>query len=84
MRSLGIDCGTERTGYGVIESDGRDHRLVCSGVIVAPAKAVVDTQYRFEIREQVLPRQELADHRTDDGRATEPTADQYEVILVHR
>ena len=33
MRVLGIDCGTERTGYGVIESDGRDHRIVTSGVI---------------------------------------------------
>ncbi|MCC6363583.1 MAG: crossover junction endodeoxyribonuclease RuvC [Bryobacterales bacterium] len=33
MRVLGIDCGTERTGYGVIETDGRDHRLVASGVI---------------------------------------------------
>ena len=26
MRVLGIDCGTERTGWGVIESDGRRHR----------------------------------------------------------
>ena len=33
MRVLGIDCGTERTGYGVIESDGRQHRIVASGVI---------------------------------------------------
>ncbi|MCL4402585.1 MAG: crossover junction endodeoxyribonuclease RuvC [Acidobacteria bacterium] len=33
MRVLGIDCGTERTGYGVIESDGRLHRLVACGVI---------------------------------------------------
>jgi crossover junction endodeoxyribonuclease RuvC len=33
MRVLGIDCGTERTGYGVIESDGRDHRLIAFGVI---------------------------------------------------
>jgi crossover junction endodeoxyribonuclease RuvC len=33
MRILGIDCGTERTGYGVIESDGRAHRVVASGVI---------------------------------------------------
>ena len=23
MRILGIDCGSARTGYGVIESDGR-------------------------------------------------------------
>jgi crossover junction endodeoxyribonuclease RuvC len=33
VRVLGIDCGSERTGYGVIESDGVDHRLVASGVI---------------------------------------------------
>ena len=33
MRVLGIDCGTERTGYGVIDTDGRAHRMVASGVI---------------------------------------------------
>jgi crossover junction endodeoxyribonuclease RuvC len=33
MRVLGIDCGTERTGYGVIDSDGRLHRLVAAGCI---------------------------------------------------
>jgi crossover junction endodeoxyribonuclease RuvC len=33
MRVLGIDCGAERTGYGVIDSDGREHRLVTAGVI---------------------------------------------------
>ena len=33
MRVLGIDCGTERTGYGVIDSDGRDHRMVAAGCI---------------------------------------------------
>lgn len=33
MRILGVDCGTERTGYGVIDSDGRSHRLICCGVI---------------------------------------------------
>src|SRR5690348_629036 len=38
MRILGIDCGTERTGYGVIESDGRDHSIVASGVIRTKAK----------------------------------------------
>jgi crossover junction endodeoxyribonuclease RuvC len=39
MRVLGIDCGTERTGYGVIESDGRDHRLVTFGVIRTSPKS---------------------------------------------
>lgn len=33
MRILGIDCGTEKTGFGVIDSDGREHHLVASGVI---------------------------------------------------
>lgn len=33
MRILGIDCGTERTGWGVIESDGRRHSVVAHGVI---------------------------------------------------
>jgi crossover junction endodeoxyribonuclease RuvC len=41
MRVLGIDCGTERTGYGVIESDGVRHRLVSSGVIrTSPKQAM--------------------------------------------
>ena len=33
MRVLGIDCGSERTGYVVIDSDGLDHRLLAAGVI---------------------------------------------------
>lgn len=33
MRVLGVDCGTERTGWGVIESDGRRHQILSHGVI---------------------------------------------------
>src|SRR5450631_2619080 len=33
MRVLGIDCGTERTGWGVIESDGRRHSVHAHGLI---------------------------------------------------
>ena len=33
MRVLGIDCGSERTGYGVIDSDGSLHRMIAAGVI---------------------------------------------------
>src|SRR5689334_20296102 len=33
MRILGVDCGSVKTGYGVIETDGRDHSLVAAGVI---------------------------------------------------
>ena len=44
MRVLGIDCGSERTGYGVIESDGAAHRLLIAGVIRTSSKS------RFEAR----------------------------------
>jgi crossover junction endodeoxyribonuclease RuvC len=33
VRVLGIDCGSEKTGYGIVDSDGVDHRLVAAGVI---------------------------------------------------
>jgi crossover junction endodeoxyribonuclease RuvC len=33
MRVLGIDCGTEKTGFGVIESDGVRHRMIAAGVV---------------------------------------------------
>ena len=39
MRILGVDCGSARTGYGVIESDGRDHRMLVSGTIVTNTRA---------------------------------------------
>jgi crossover junction endodeoxyribonuclease RuvC len=35
---LGVDCGTQRTGFGVIESDGGGHRLIASGVIVTKVR----------------------------------------------
>jgi crossover junction endodeoxyribonuclease RuvC len=38
MRVLGIDCGTERTGWGVIESDGRSHGVLGHGVIATAAR----------------------------------------------
>ncbi len=44
MRVLGIDCGSHRTGYGVIDSDGLTHHMVAAGVILADRKS------RFEQR----------------------------------
>ena len=44
MRVLGIDCGTERTGYGVIESDGRTHQLISAGVIQTNTKSPLETR----------------------------------------
>ncbi len=35
MRIFGIDPGSERTGYGCVETDGRRHRLVACGAIAA-------------------------------------------------
>ena len=37
MRIVGIDPGSERTGYGCVETDGRRHRLVTCGAITAAA-----------------------------------------------
>jgi crossover junction endodeoxyribonuclease RuvC len=38
MRTLGIDCGTEYTGYGVVElcSDGKLQYLTCGAIQVSP------------------------------------------------
>jgi crossover junction endodeoxyribonuclease RuvC len=44
MRVLGIDCGVERTGYGVIESDGRTHRLLVAGVIRTTPGVALETR----------------------------------------
>jgi crossover junction endodeoxyribonuclease RuvC len=39
VRIFGIDPGSERTGYGCIESAGSRHRLVICGFLSAPAGA---------------------------------------------
>jgi crossover junction endodeoxyribonuclease RuvC len=44
MRILGIDCGTERTGYGLIESDGRLHRMIVAGSIRTRPKQPLETR----------------------------------------
>jgi crossover junction endodeoxyribonuclease RuvC len=37
MRVLGVDCGSQSTGYGIVESDGQQHQLVTYGAIRLPA-----------------------------------------------
>ena len=37
MRVFGIDPGSERTGYGCVETDGSRHRMVVCGAISSPA-----------------------------------------------
>ena len=39
MRIFGIDPGSERTGYGCVETDGSRQRIVTSGAIRSPASA---------------------------------------------
>jgi crossover junction endodeoxyribonuclease RuvC len=59
VRVLGIDCGSERTGYGVIESDGLHHSIVAAGVIRT------NTKWGFERRLLVIAsglRQLIAEH----------------------
>lgn len=51
MRVLGIDCGTERTGYGVIDSDGRAHRMIAAGVIRTAAKSPLESRLQEISRE---------------------------------
>ncbi len=38
MRILGVDPGSETTGYGLIESDGSEHRLIAYGAIRTPSR----------------------------------------------
>ena len=39
MRIFGIDPGSDRTGYGCVETDGSRHRIVVCGAITTPALA---------------------------------------------
>ena len=62
MRVLGIDCGTERTGWGVISSDGRTHRVLGHGVIRT------STRDSLELRLRTIAsalRAVLAEHQPD-------------------
>jgi crossover junction endodeoxyribonuclease RuvC len=62
MRILGVDCGTEKTGFGVIESDGRKHKLIVAGVIKTNAKQ--DLSLRLLDIAKGL-RQAIAEHRPE-------------------
>ncbi len=62
MRVLGIDCGTERTGYGVIDSDGRSHRMVAAGCIRSSARDPLELRL-LNIAGQL--REVIATHRPE-------------------
>jgi crossover junction endodeoxyribonuclease RuvC len=39
VKIFGIDPGSDRTGYGCVETDGSRHRIVCCGAIASLASA---------------------------------------------
>ncbi len=47
MRIFGIDPGSDRTGYGCIESLGSRHRLVICGSLAAPSRATFPDKLKF-------------------------------------
>jgi crossover junction endodeoxyribonuclease RuvC len=64
VRVLGIDCGSEKTGYGVIDSDGSQHRMVAAGVIRT------NTKWAFERRLLVIAsglRQLIGEHAPESA-----------------
>src|SRR5260370_22418334 len=67
MRVLGIDCGTEYTGYGVVDlvSDGRDNDrlvcIVCGAIKVSPRDPMPTRLSRISIVLQEL----ISHHRPD-------------------
>jgi crossover junction endodeoxyribonuclease RuvC len=44
VRIFGIDPGSDRTGYGCVDTDGRRHRLVVSGAITRPPSSELPQQ----------------------------------------
>lgn len=51
MRVFGIDPGSQRTGYGCVDSDGRRHRLVSCGAVRAGDAATFPEQLSLIYRE---------------------------------
>ena len=51
MRVFGIDPGSDRTGYGCIDSDGRRHQLVLCGAVRAGAGITYAEQLSIIYRE---------------------------------
>ena len=62
MKIFGIDPGSERTGYGCLETDGSRHRIIIYGAITAPASATFPDRLRI-IHSQLS--ELLLEHRPD-------------------
>jgi crossover junction endodeoxyribonuclease RuvC len=58
VRIFGIDPGSERTGYGCVETDGSRHTIVVCGAISAPALASFpDKLHQIHARLAILLRE---------------------------
>jgi crossover junction endodeoxyribonuclease RuvC len=53
VRVFGIDPGSERTGYGCVETDGHRHQLVACGAIAPPAGSTFPERLRL-IHDQLV------------------------------
>ena len=62
MRVFGIDPGSERTGYGCIDSDGRSHRLVQCGAVRVRAGSLFPQKLSVIFRELSAL---IAEHRPE-------------------
>ena len=62
MRIFGIDPGSERTGYGCVETDGSRHRLVAYGAIAVRAADAFPARLAHIHRELAIL---IASHRPD-------------------
>lgn len=62
MRVLGIDPGSQRTGYGCVDSDGRRHQLVSCGTVRAGDAATFPEQLSLIYRELSAL---IAEHRPE-------------------
>ena len=85
MKIFGIDPGSDKTGYGCVETDGSRHRLVMCGAISTPALApfpekLLTIHNRLaalldQFRETAVNRQELLREGTGDGSRYGPARD---------
>jgi crossover junction endodeoxyribonuclease RuvC len=51
VRIFGIDPGSDRTGYGCVETDGSRHRMVaCGAISTTPASAFPDKLHQIHCR----------------------------------
>ena len=64
MIVFGIDPGSERTGYGCIDTDGRRHRLLVCGALSAPGAATFPDRLQHPDRADAAARRAAPRLRT--------------------